>query len=86
MSELAKFFADLNSKPTISDAERAGVEEWAFRTLALAHPHEAYQMDPERFWQLFQTERPGVSKEQMLAILEMTNPTNPRPTRNLADK
>jgi len=48
------------------------VEEWAFRTLALAHPHEAYQMDPERFWQLFQTERPGVSKEQMLAILELT--------------
>jgi len=26
MSELAKFFADLNSKPTISDAERAGYD------------------------------------------------------------
>jgi hypothetical protein len=48
------------------------VEEWAFRTLALAHPHEAYDVDPERFWQLFQAERPGVSKEQMLAILELT--------------
>jgi len=44
-------------------------EAWAYRMLALAHPHEAYDMDPDRFWLFFQRERPGVTREQMIAAL-----------------
>ncbi len=32
-----------------------------------AHPIEAFDHDPEAFWQFFQKARPGVSREQMKA-------------------
>ena len=38
---------------------------WAAATV----PHEAYDMDPERFWLFFQQERPGVTREQMIEAL-----------------
>lgn len=52
-----------------TDAE---IEDWAFRQLAFAHPHECYESDPERFWQLFQELRPGVSREDMERVLRET--------------
>lgn len=47
-------------------------EVWAFGAFATAHPHEAHEEDPERFWALFQRWRPGVDREEMRRILTDT--------------
>lgn len=48
------------------------MEEIAFRHFATAHPHEAYETWPERFWQFFHEGWPQVSREQMEQILKET--------------
>lgn len=55
---------------SFSDQQEA--EEWAYKAFAKAHPHEAYEMDPERFWKFFHTERPGMTRQQMIDCLEET--------------
>jgi len=47
-------------------------ELWAFEAFARAHPHEAYETWPERFWAFFHREHPHVSRAQMEAILKET--------------
>lgn len=55
-----------------ADATDAQIEAVAFETFAQAHPHEAYAAHPERFWQYFEDQAPGVSREQMEAWLRET--------------
>ena len=47
-------------------------DTWPFELFALVYPHEAYEYDPEAFWEFFQGERPGVSRELMVATLRET--------------
>lgn len=47
-------------------------DDWAFRCLADAYPHEMHEHDPDRFWAYFQTRHPGWTREQMIALLEET--------------
>lgn len=56
----------------LSPEEDAQIEETTWRWFAEAHPHEAYATWPERFWQLFQELRPGVSREEMERVLSET--------------
>lgn len=37
----------------------------AFELFARVYPHEAAEIDPERFWRFFQSQYPGVTREQM---------------------
>lgn len=52
-----------------ADATDAQIEASAWQAFAQAHPHEAYGTWPERFWQFFSEQAPGVSREQMEAWL-----------------
>lgn len=47
-------------------------ELWAWSVFAQTYPHEAYAAWPERFWQFFQTQRPGISREEMEQLLKET--------------
>jgi hypothetical protein len=47
-------------------------EQWAFETFATTYPHEAHAEWPERFWEFFQHNRPGVSREDMERIMAET--------------
>lgn len=42
----------------------------AWQMFCQAHPVEAHHHDPEAFWKFFQTQAPGVSHEQMVALLK----------------
>lgn len=46
------------------------MEQTAFEWFAEAHPHEAYETWPERFWEFFQKKAPGMSREQMERLLK----------------
>ena len=48
------------------------IEQAAFDVFATAHPHEAFETWPERFWEFFQRERPGVDRETMEQLLQET--------------
>jgi hypothetical protein len=50
----------------------ADAEQVAFIWFADAHPHEAYAQWPDLFWAHFQTKCPGVTREQMEALLTET--------------
>lgn len=54
---------------TESDQELQAV---AWAAFCNAHPHEAYDHDPERFWAYFQVHLPGKSREEMREALEAT--------------
>jgi hypothetical protein len=43
--------------------------ETAFEWFAEAHPHEAYQTWPERFWNYFHAKQPEITRERMEALL-----------------
>lgn len=47
-------------------------KESAFEIFAHLHPHEAHAQDPDKFWSFFQTQCPGVSREQMIEMLGET--------------
>ena len=57
------------NEPVISD-ELA--EQIAWEWFAGAHPHEAHELNPERFWALFQTKCPHRTREDMLRGLKET--------------
>lgn len=42
----------------------------AWQMFCNAHPVEAHAHDPERFWKYFQTQAPGVSREEMEKTLK----------------
>lgn len=48
------------------------IEEFAWESFAEAHPHEAYETWPERFWQFFHAKAPHVTREQMERTLKET--------------
>lgn len=48
------------------------LKDMAWLMLCRAHPHKAHAYDPEHFWTMFQKEAPGVSREEMLAMLKDT--------------
>lgn len=54
------------------DAIEAKAEQTAWEWFAGAHPHEAHAKCPDRFWEFFQSKCPGVSREQMVATLKVT--------------
>ena len=54
----------------MADAE---AEKVAWEWFAGAHPHEAHATWPDRFWQLFQSQCPGVTREQMERTLAETD-------------
>ena len=39
------------------------IEQWGWEAFATLHPHEAHETSPDRFWEFFQTKRPGVTRE-----------------------
>ena len=47
-------------------------EQIVFNTLAVAYPHEMYEEDTDKFWLFFQEKYPGVTREQMVEVLENT--------------
>ena len=50
----------------------------AWQMFCNAHPVEAYQHDPEKFWQYFHSRAPNLSHEQMVALLkESEEPESP---------
>lgn len=56
----------------IQDIDHDEIEETAWQWFAQAHPHEAYETWPERFWAFFHKQSPGVTREQMEAVLRET--------------
>lgn len=52
--------------------ERDPADEWAFRTFARTYPHEAYELDPQRFLAFVQTVEPGATRETVEAGLAAT--------------
>jgi hypothetical protein len=51
-------------------------ENAVFGTLADAYPHEMYAAMPERFWDYFQTQCPGVSRGTMERLLSEVDDTS----------
>lgn len=49
-------------------------EEFAWQAFAKLHPHEAHEAWPDRFWNFFQEERPGVGRQEMEDLLKATDP------------
>lgn len=50
------------------------LDDAAFEAFAMLHPHEAHAKWPDRFWEIFQTQFPGVPKEEMEKMLRETDP------------
>lgn len=54
--------------------------EEAFANFAALHPHEAHAEWPDRFWETFQRQFPGVPRDAMEKMLRETDPEgNPQP-------
>jgi hypothetical protein len=47
-----------------------------FAAFASVYPHEAHEQWPDRFWQYFHKQYPGVPREQMEKILKETEVPN----------
>jgi hypothetical protein len=45
-------------------------DDTSFGWLATMYPHETYATYPERFWEYFQTQCPGVTREDMKRMLK----------------
>lgn len=45
-------------------------QEVAWEMFCMAHPHEAHDLDPDKFWKYFQTRAPHLSREEMVALLK----------------
>jgi hypothetical protein len=57
---------------TTQEADQEIAQE-VFEVFANLHPHEAYEQWPDRFWEYFQAQRPGVSRTDMEAMLRETD-------------
>lgn len=51
------------------------LEEVAFSMLAQAHPIEAYEMYPDRFWEYFHSKFPAISKDVMEKMILIASGT-----------
>lgn len=54
------------------DRIAAEAEQAAWDCFMMAHPHEAYESNPERFWQDFHKKAPNMPRENMVALLKET--------------
>jgi hypothetical protein len=61
----------------ITEAEsEVKAEQTTWEWFARAHPHEAHENWPDRFWTFFQKKCPGKTREQMQqALAETASPT-----------
>lgn len=59
----------------MTDAMSADQE--AFEAFASAYPHEVHDEWPDRFWEFFQRVRPGMSREDMVRLLNETRCAEP---------
>lgn len=48
-------------------------EDSPYEMFAQLHPHEAYAQDPDKFFAFFQTIAPGISREDMIQMLNNTD-------------
>lgn len=68
----------MNEPETPTDAE---AEQTAWEWFAEAHPHEAHDLNPERFWAFFQKKtQHRISREDMLRVLQETERPESQPT------
>lgn len=51
-------------------------DDISFGWLAMMYPHETHATYPERFWGYFQTQCPGVSREEMERLLREDGEAN----------
>ncbi len=58
--------------PTDVAALDAACKGIAYEMFAKAHPVECHANDPGKFWQLFHSKRPDVSREEMERLLKET--------------
>lgn len=47
----------------------ADIERFSFEAFATAHPHEAHEAYPDRFWEFFHAQCPRLSREEMRSLL-----------------
>jgi len=52
------------------DAEDLRIAQFAWEAFAYAHPVEAYQNDPEGFWEYFHKQAPDLTRSEMVALLK----------------
>ena len=53
-------------------------QDIAWQMFCNAHPVEAYQHNPDKFWEYFHSRAPNMSREQMVALLkESEEPESP---------
>jgi hypothetical protein len=45
------------------------LDDEAFEAFAYLHPHEAYGLDPDRFWAYFQKRCPGTDRGTMVDMI-----------------
>jgi len=57
-----------------TSTEDARIEQFVWESFAHAHPHEAHETDPDRFWQHFHQRAPEITREQMVALLKTNEP------------
>lgn len=48
----------------------AQCEDIAWQVFCNAHPVEAYQHNPDRFWTYFRSRAPNVTRDEMVAMLK----------------
>ena len=60
-------------------------EQVAWEWFAGAHPHEAHAKWPDRFWEFFQSRRPGVTREKMARTLRETDESPNAPALRVSD-
>lgn len=56
-----------------------------FASFARVYPHETYAAFPEEFWELFQKERPGISRKKMERLLKETEREFPQRAKDQSD-
>ncbi len=66
-----------NKQPKMTEAEQKVLADQAFETFANCYPHEAHEMDNERFMK-YATKETGLPEAEILEILEETN-QKPKP-------
>lgn len=49
------------------------LEQLAWRMFCEAHPHEAFEQNPNAFWDYFHEKAPSMSRERMVALLKETD-------------
>ena len=54
------------------DTIKKDMDELAFNVFGTLHPHEAYELDPDRFYEFVKQLNPEITREEMVQYLEET--------------